>query len=155
MRTILRGLVAGAVGTAAMTAVQELVQERDGDGGDTGGDPWESASAPAKVARRALGVVGIDVGEERIPLLTHAMHWGYGTAWGAAFALLRVRSRGDAVRDGVAFGVGVWAMSYAQLVPLGLYEPPWRYPLKTLAVDVGYHLAYGAVTGGSYAALGR
>jgi hypothetical protein len=44
------------------------------------------------------------------------------------------------------FGLVVWAMSYAQLVPLGIYEPPWRYPITELATDLGYHEAYGIGT---------
>jgi hypothetical protein len=35
-------------------------------------------------------------------------------------------------------------MSYVQLVPAGLYELPWKYPPKDVAMEVGYHLAYGA-----------
>ena len=37
-------------------------------------------------------------------------------------------------------------MSYAELVPLGLYAPPWTYAPKDLALDWSYHLAYGAGT---------
>ena len=37
-------------------------------------------------------------------------------------------------------------MSYATLVPMGLYEWPWRYSAKTIAKDVSYHLVYGAGT---------
>ena len=46
-------------------------------------------------------------------------------------------------------------MSYVQLVPMGLYEPPWRYPPKELALDLSYHLAYGAGLGAAYAVLER
>lgn len=89
-----RGLFAGAVGTAAMTAWQALASKlREAGGSPTGSagsgegqeDPWEDASAPAKVAKR---------------------------------------------------GACVWASSYAQLVPMGLYEPPWKYPPQTLALDL-------------------
>lgn len=38
----------------------------------------------------------------------------------------------------------MWGASYAELVPLGSYEPPWKYDAKTLATDVAYHLAFGA-----------
>jgi len=34
-------------------------------------------------------------------------------------------------------------MSYVQLVPMGLYEPPWKYSPKDIATEIGYHLAYG------------
>lgn len=28
-------------------------------------------------------------------------------------------------------------------MPMGLYEPPWAYPAKTVAKDLSYHLVYG------------
>ncbi len=159
------GLVAGLVGTAAMTAYQELVAkakkasanagERSG-GGDQEQPSWESAPAPAKVGKRILeGVFQQDVPPEKIGLLTNAMHWGYGTMWGAAYGVIQATLRRRPVVLGPVFGSGVWALSYAQLVPMGLYEPPWTYPAKTVATDISYHLVYGLFVGASYAALDR
>jgi hypothetical protein len=34
---------------------------------------------------------------------------------------------------------------------MGLYEPPWRYPPSQLALDLSYHLVYGAGTQVGYA----
>jgi len=69
-----RGLVAGAVGTAAMTAWQKLSarlqqsSSADSDGDSQGNDPWESAPAPAQVAKRLIeGVFQREVGAEKIP----------------------------------------------------------------------------------------
>ncbi|MBD0318367.1 MAG: hypothetical protein ICV71_07550, partial [Thermoleophilia bacterium] len=53
------------------------------------------------------------------------------------------------------FGLGVWAQSYATLVPMGLYEPPWHYSARTIAKDVSYHLVYGAGTAAGFEVLGR
>lgn len=135
-----RGVLAGIAGTAAMTAYQELLA---GNGSDEE-KSWEDAPAPAQVARRILkGVFRQDVSAERIPLLTNAMHWAYGIAWGGAYGLAQGTVRANPVLSGLAFGTGVWGMSYVQLVPMGLYEPPWEYPAKTLAKDLSYHLVYG------------
>jgi hypothetical protein len=49
----------------------------------------------------------------------------------------------------------VWAASYAELVPPGLSEPPWKYPLGTLANDLGYHLSYGTGVAAGYALVDR
>jgi hypothetical protein len=68
-----------------MTAWQELSARLQGaeGSGSAGGDPWESAPAPAKVARRfATDVLHRDVSPDRIPLLANLMHWGTGTGWG-------------------------------------------------------------------------
>jgi hypothetical protein len=56
---------------------------------------------------------------------------------------------------GPAFGTGVWAMSYATLVPMGLYQWPWHYSAKTIAKDVSYHLVYGTGTAVGYELAAR
>ena len=147
-----------------MTAWQEVstkFQSSAEDGGQGGQpesrtqprpDPWEQASAPAQVGRKILeGVFDAEVPPERIGLLTNAMHWGYGLSWGALYGLIQETARGPALRDGLLFGAGVWAMSYVMLVPMGLYQPPWKYAPKELAMDLSYHVAYGAGVGGGYA----
>ena len=87
------GLVAGVIGTVAMTGWQELSsrmraageESAEGGGGQEPQDPWEQASAPAKVARRVIeGLFEGEAPPEWIPALTHGTHWAYGTAWGAA-----------------------------------------------------------------------
>ncbi len=160
---VARGLVSGAVGTAFMTLAQELSAklassgESDQDGAhdeQRPQDPWEQASVPAKVARRiSEGVFGQEVSPERIPLLTHGMHWAYGTGWGTVYGLVQGTLHAPTVRHGVVFGAGVWAMSYVQLVPMRLYEPPWKYPVKDVALELGYHLAYGTGVACAFRAL--
>ena len=157
-----RGLAAGVIGTAAMTAAQvlpsKLKSSEDTGGGqeDAPRDPWEDAPVPALVAKRiAEGVFHREVSPDVIPLLTNAMHWGYGTMWGAVYGLTHARASERPLRTGVTFGVGVWATSYVQLVPMGLYEPPWKYSPKELASDIGYHLAYGAGVGAGHRVVSR
>lgn len=157
---VARGLAAGAAGTAAMTAWQELsgrLQDGSSGGGDgESQDPWEQAPVPAQVGRRVIeGVFRREAPPEWIPALTHGMHWAYGTGWGAVFGLLQGTHRERPLRNGLLFGAGVWAMSYVQLVPMGVYEPPWKYPPKQLAMDLSYHLAYGAGVGAGYATVDR
>ena len=147
-----RGLLAGAVGTATMTAWQSLsakLQNSDGDqDSQAASDPWANAPAPAKVGRLMLRAVGYEVPADRVGLLTNVMHWGYGTAWGAVYgALMGKAAHARPVARGLGFGAGVWVMSYVQLVPLGIYEPPWKYSPPELALDLSYHLAYGAGVG--------
>jgi hypothetical protein len=134
-----------------MTVHQELVQHRDD--GDGGPPSWEDAPAPAQVARRLIGLTGRDVPPARIPLLTNVMHWGYGIAWGGVYGLLRPHVRIAPPAAGPLFGAAVWASSYAELVPLGIYEPPWAYSAGELANDLGYHLSYGTGVAATYALL--
>lgn len=160
----MRGLVAGVAGTAAMTAWQEVVARLQGPSRGKTDDRsasseeerWRQASAPAQVARRILErLFHQRVSAARIGLLTNVMHWGYGTGCAAGYGLLRKRVRTRPALQGVAFGGGVWALSYAQLVPMGLYEPPWKYPPTTLAKDISYHLVYGVGVATAYEALGK
>ena len=166
LRAIGRGVLAGVAGTAAMTVAQELwaKAQSSGDGGEEGGDaaqqappdPWEQASTPAKVARRiSEGVFRRPVAPERITLLTHAMHWAYGTTWGAVYGIVQGSAHPRRLRGGLTFGGAVWAMSYVQLVPMGLYEPPWEYDVKDTATELGYHLVYGTAVACAYGVLDR
>lgn len=161
---VARGLAAGVIGTAAMTAWQEVSMKLQISGEDGGAesqaaqqpDPWEQAPVPAKMARKIIeGVFDRTVSDQRIGFLTNAMHWAYGTSWGALYGLIQGSAPGPALRRGMLFGSGVWATSYLILVPMGLYQPPWRYPLRQLALDVSYHLAYGAGLGWGYAVIVR
>jgi hypothetical protein len=151
------GVGAGLVGTAFMTAWQEtvahlrrsLTPKHMADD-----DPWAHAPAPAQVGRLFVRTLtGKDVPPERIPLFTNAVHWAFGTGMGAMYGLARSRLRLTPAAQGPLFGLGVWAQSYATLVPLGLYKAPWRYPARTIAKDISYHLVYGGGTAAGYEAL--
>lgn len=84
------------------------------------------------------------------------MHWGYGTSWGAVYGLIASSARdAPTLGAGAAFGTVVWVMSYVQLVPMGLYAPPWKTPPKELALDLSYHLVYGAGVASAYRLLTR
>lgn len=157
-----RGIAAGVIGTAFMTAWQEIVAHfrrhsmpkmmRQAEEAD----PWEKAPAPARVGRLFVNIaLKRDVPPARIPLFTNAVHWLFGTGMGAMYGLLHGTLRRKPAVDGPLFGLGVWAQSYATLVPLGLYKPPWAYPAKTIAKDISYHLVYGAGTAAGYKLVER
>jgi hypothetical protein len=163
---VLKAVLAGAAGTAAMTAHQQLRQrlgqhETEPEEGkdhpaDEQADPWESAPAPAQVGRRLIeGALGRSVSPRAIPALTQVMHWSYGSMWGSVYAIAResVRARGPLL--GPLFGLGVWTASYVQLVPLGIYEPPWTYPVKAVRDEIGYHVTYGSTVAVTYGMMAR
>jgi hypothetical protein len=155
LRAVALGALAGAAGTAAMTAWQELSAKLTSSSQDAGSpqpateeEAWEQASVPAKLGRRiAEGVLGVDgLSADRIGLVTNVMHWGYGTTWGVVYGVVQGSLRRPWLRTGALFGTAVWAASYAELVPLGLYAPPWTYAPGDLALDWSYHLAFGTGT---------
>lgn len=142
-----RGVIAGAVGTGAMTAFQTAVAKaRDSEPSDT----------PAQVAKRIIeGVLQREVPDERMELLNNAMHWTYGTSWGALYGLVQGSVGGRFARAGLGFGVAVWGSSLVELPALGLAPPVWEYPPIELALDVSYHLAYGLATAAAFGVLVR
>ena len=58
-------------------------------------------------------------------------------------------------RDGLPFGAGVWGSGYVVLPAMKLYEPIWKYDVKTLANDLSAHLVYGVATAAGMQALNR
>ena len=155
------GLAAGLVGTTCMTALQEVMAHRRRAHMPAGpvmaeADPWSHAPAPAQLARRVMqDITGREIPPDRIPAYTNAMHWGYGVAMGPVYGLAHRLLRGRAPVHGAAFGLGVWAWSYATLVPLGLYRWPWHYRAGAIAKDVSYHLLYGTGTAAGFELLAR
>ena len=101
MREVVRGVLAGSAGTALMTAWQTLLprlkgSSKDGEDEqkrDSDEERWDQAAAPAQAARVVLRGLGFDPPASWIPFLTNAMHWSYGTSWGAAYALAQTRIR--------------------------------------------------------------
>jgi hypothetical protein len=151
-----RGVVAGIAGTAGMTAYQLAVRKARGQRLDTPVPrTWADAPAPAQVAKKAAELAGKPraVTKKDVPLVTNVMHWGYGTWWGIVYGLAARRSKADPVTDAAVLGASLWAAAYAQLAPLGIYEPPWKYPPQELALDLSYHLVYGAGVAAAWAAF--
>ncbi len=158
VRSVGLGVVAGIAGTGVMTAYQLGVAKLRGQPfGTEVPHKWADAPAPAQVAKKAADALGEGsrFTREDVPLLTNVMHWLYGVGWGTFYGAAAGGRGVDPVAGGVAFGTGVWGASYAELVPLGIYEPTWKYPAKELALDLSYHLVYGLAVAAAYAALDR
>ena len=142
---VVRGLAAGAAGTAAMTAYQTAVAKARGS---------EASTTPAEVGKRVIrGVFHRRFDEDRTSALNNAMHWGYGTSWGAVYALADGIGEVPVIPRGAAFGTTVWAASLLELPAMKLAPPVWEYPPLELALDVSYHLVYGVAVAAAYAAL--
>jgi hypothetical protein len=151
-----RGLVAGIAGTAAMTAYQLAVAKARGQRLDTPVPrTWADAPAPAQVAKKAAEALGKPraVTKKDVPRLTNLLHWAYGVTWGIVYGLVARGLEPNAAVGGLGLGASLWASSYAELVPLGIYKPPWAYPLPELGLDLSYHLVYGVAVGAAYRAL--
>lgn len=104
-----------------------------------------------RAAEAAARAVGTSLPDRRAQALGgKAVHYGYGVAWGAAFALaaraLSARHR-PPLAAGLAFGALLWVVSDELLVPLfGFSREPARYPPSSHLKGLAAHLVYGVVT---------
>jgi hypothetical protein len=82
-----------------------------------------------------------------------AAHLGFGASCGALYSLMVPRSSAP---RGIAFGLVVWATSYAGWIPaLGLMPPPHRDTRGRALTAMTAHLVYGGVLGAALAARDR
>jgi Protein of unknown function (DUF1440) len=157
----MRGLVAGAVGTAAMDTL--LFRRYRGGGGDSSARDWElsagltswdDAPAPALVGKRVTeGLFQTELDPRYVPLVNNVTHWGFGIANGAVYGIVVGSLPSPKAWFGVPFGASVWSGGYVVLPAAGLYEPIWKYDLKTLANDLSAHLVYGLATAAAFRLL--
>jgi hypothetical protein len=140
--------------TAWQTLSSKLQSSGEKESQAASEDPWQQAPAPAKVAKRiGEGIFQKDVSPDLIPLLSNATHWAYGTSWGIPYGLAVAGRAGRPIPRGTTLGVTVWASSYLQLVPMGIYKPPWKYKPQELALDLSFHIAYGLGTALAFHAM--
>jgi hypothetical protein len=83
--------------------------------------------------------------------LAGALHYAFGAAWGALYALLR---ESVPAVPATLFGIGVWAMSDGLLLPaFRLAAWPRHYSLREHHYALHAHVVYALATAGAYAAL--
>jgi hypothetical protein len=158
---VVSGIAAGAIGTAAMDTLL-FARYRRGGGKtpaaqwelSSGLTSWEDAPAPAHVGKRLVeGLFQVELPARRAPLVNNLTHWGFGMLSGALYGLIAGSLRRSHIRDGLPFGASVWAGGYVVLPLAKLYEPIWKYDVKTLANDLSAHLVYGTTTAAAWQAL--
>ncbi len=157
---LLRGTAAGLVGNAAMDLTQMTVYKLRGK--ETGNwQSWDEAPMPAQVGKRVYeGVFQRDApppSPTTIGNFQRVVHWTYGPAWAGLYGLVEASvTRRRPLLHGTTFGVFMWALGSGVMGPATkLAKPPWEYPAKTNALDLGYHLAYGLGVAGAFRAFAR
>ena len=136
-----KGLFAGVAGTAAMTLSSSLEAKRR---------EREPSSAPADAAGKVLGVEPRDeAGKARFAT---AVHWMYGTSWGAVRGLIALRGPGAAPATAQHWAA-VWGSSLVMLPALGVAPPFWESGAQETAIDALHHLVYATATSVAYTLL--
>lgn len=138
-----RGLLAGLIGTAAMTVSSTLEMKLR---------KRAPSRTPSQAAGKVLGVKPRDEdGEARFANL---VHFGYGTAWGLARALLGVLGvRGRALAP-LAHLAAVWGTEAVMLPALGVAPPVARWSARQIGIDLLHHAVYAGATDAAYRQLG-
>ena len=157
-KAILAGALGGLVGTWAMNHLQRWwTLAADGGppqsaGGKHDARDWQERSEGQNSNEVAADVVGQRIaGRPLTPddrrVGARLMHYAFGSAMGALYGPCRSRSESVSLRDGVAFGLVLWAAADELAMPLlGLSGPVTNRPLEMHLQAAAAHIAYGSVT---------
>ncbi len=136
-RTLVRdGLLAGLVATTAMNA--SYWAERRIRRNVDGPLDYDDSNVPALVAAKILRQS--DLSDQASFRLGLAVHWGYGSLFGAALVPL-YRRLGPA-RGTALYWTGMMTMACAMFPLLGDTPPVWRWRNDVLVTSVFQHLVY-------------
>jgi len=140
-RRIAAGSAAGAVATVPMSGWMLAGQVVTAHG----------EQPPKRLVRGLAHNAGMPAKRRGVAtaLATAAAHLGFGAGCGAVYGTVISRS---SVFRGVAFGLGVWTISYAGWIPaLDLLPPPHRdRPGRAWTISTA-HVVYGAALGAALA----
>jgi uncharacterized membrane protein YagU involved in acid resistance len=139
---VLAGAMAGFVATVPMTATMLVV--------DRLLPRWQRTRLePRRIMDDMLHRAGLqdDLNERERLSASIAAHFAFGTAVGAPYTLLdEVMPLPRGLR-GPAYGLLVWASSYAGWLPaIGTLPPPQRRPAGRNLLLIASHLVWGATT---------
>jgi uncharacterized membrane protein YagU involved in acid resistance len=103
----------------------------------------------------ASGLFGRDITAYTRPA-GFAVHVVYGSTWGVLYGLLQASGRWPPGLFGILYGLVVWLVGPALLVPaMKLMRPPQEEPRLRTAMMVAGHIAYGVAIAGAFETLER
>jgi putative membrane protein len=150
---LIKGAIAGAAGTAAMSALMQRAPELMERAGITPASPpppekpEEESEPTAELAERvASGVLQEPIDDETKATAGQAIHWAYGAAWGAYYAVIQGTFNFPRLLHGTLFGALVAGVASTLVPRMGLVPRPQDQPMQLNAMNVGTHLVYGWVT---------
>jgi hypothetical protein len=141
-RAIGKGVVAGFAATAAMTISSTLEAKLRGRA---------PSDAPARATAKVLGIKEFEDARANARF-RDLSHWGYGTSWGIARAVLRELGLGPRLSTPVHFAA-VWGSALVMLPALEVAPPVVFWGRDEVAIDVFHHLVYASAAGVAYELL--
>lgn len=152
---------------AAYTAAAIPTPPLPSRGGKAGGPPEitpagalsePTAPGPEGLAEQfahkvASGVFGRDItAQSRVAGM--GVHVVYGSFWGALYGIAQASRPQPISRIGALYGLGVWAVGPAWLVPsMRLMGYPWQEPPLRTAMLVAGHVVYGLAVASAFERL--
>ena len=144
MNGLIKGALAGFVATIPMTLAMKVLHARL---------PREERYPlpPRLIVESTAEKLDVEdeLREDDEFALTVASHFAYGSATGAIYcAGLELQRIQPSVASGVAYGLGVWTVSYLGLLPgLGILTPATEHPARRNALMIAAHVVWGAALG--------
>lgn len=155
--TIVRGAIAGVVASWVMGKVTTyLYEHQDEEATEREEEARGGETAYVTAARKAAGLVGVDLDEEGSAKAGQALSWGLAMDAGVTYALLRPYLPGSGAWRGLGYGIGFFTLMDELTVPaLKLTPGPTAFPWQTHARGLAGHLAYGLTAEAVLQALGE
>lgn len=144
MNSLIVGAAAGLFATVPMTLAMKAMHSQL--------PPEERYPLPPRlIVENAADAAGMeeDLDEKDEHRATWLAHFAYGAATGALYnATLNAIEMKPTAANGLAYGTGVWALSYLGLLPaVGLLAPATEHPARRNALMIASHLVWGASLG--------
>jgi hypothetical protein len=106
------------------------------------------------VQKVATGIFGASLSVKQQRRYGALWHLAYGAAWGVGFALIATSIDVPALVLGPLYGLLVWAIGPAWLVPqMRLMLPVGRASRRATALVVAWHVGYGFVVAAVFTAI--
>ncbi len=145
---IVKGAIAGAAGTylmgEAMSRAPGLLERAGYQLPKAPPGPTAPDTPTEEVAERlAEGLADQTIDDETKAQAGQVVHWGYGSAWGAAYGVLQASFKAPTSLGGALFGAAVGMVSQTLLPAMGLQNSMKRNPAALTAYYLAGHVVYG------------
>jgi uncharacterized membrane protein YagU involved in acid resistance len=143
------GAVAGLAATVPMTTAMDLMHR-------TLPEEEQYPLPPHEITMEVAEGAGVRHRMDQPSRVTATLvsHFGYGVATGALYGEIEDRVNLPPVVKGVAYGLGVWAVSYLGLLPaVGILESATKHPARRNAVMIAVHVVWGSALAVFYEAM--